>query len=188
MFLYEKDKKGLATIYIRVRYVKHVPELMESLKLFFVFQMFKCDEEAMEAGWSLVIDFTGATVSNCDLEMVTFMVNVMDNYFPCGVDYILTYELPWVLNAVWKIIRTCIPENSRNLIKSADRKSIGQYVEAKNLPDFMGTGPTQGKCRRNYKAIPMGCPTAEEYGMRALGLDPVKFAKIMEKFKPKQLM
>lgn len=54
-------------------------------------------------GWVLIFDFSEASISNCDLELVNFLIKAIYDYFPCGVDYILAYELPWLLGAVWKV-------------------------------------------------------------------------------------
>jgi len=182
LFEYPADKNGNPCLYIRVKFVKRIPELMEILKLFFLHRMNKIDEQSQGFGWVLIFDFTGATITNCDFELVNFLINAMCEYFPCGVDYILTYELPWILNAVWKIIRACIPEHSKNLVKCCDRKSIREHIDEENLPDFMA-----GSCKQRYNEVPKGCLSTEDFSRDVLGLNckQVKsLQKFMDKFKP----
>ena len=108
--------------------------------------------------------------------------HVLKQYFPCGVDYILTYELPWILNAVWKIIRACIPDHSKNLVKCCDRKSIRELIDDDHLPDFMG-----GSCKQRYDEVPKGCLSTEDFSRDVLKLSckQVKsLKKSLDKFKP----
>jgi len=77
LFQYPSDRKGNQCLYIRVKYVKRVPEIMEVLKLFFIHRMRQIDEQSQGYGWVLIFDFNGATISNCDLEFVNFLINAM---------------------------------------------------------------------------------------------------------------
>lgn len=179
LFPYESDLRGNPCLYIRVKFVRRAPEILHVFKLFFVHQMNKVDTESEGFGWTLIFDFSGANISNCDLELVNFLINVICDYFPCGVDYILTYELPWYLSAVWKVIRSCIPDHSKDLVKCADKKTIGNFIASDNLPDFMG-----GTCKRSYRDVPIGCIPTQEYGSKVLGLSPKQLSHLMDKFKP----
>lgn len=176
---YEADLNGNPCLYIRVKFMRRAQEIMHVCKLFFVHQMNKVDTESEGFGWTLIFDFSGANINNCDLEMVNFLINAICDYYPCGVDYILTYELPWYLSAMWKVIRSCIPDHSKGLVRCADKKTITNFISLDNLPDFMG-----GRCKRSYREIPKGCVTTQEYGSKILGLSKKQLANLLHKFKP----
>lgn len=176
---YDTDLNGNPCLYIRVKFVRRAQEIMHVFKLFFVHQMNKVDTESEGFGWTLIFDFSGASIGNCDLEMVNFLINVICDYYPCGVDYILTYELPWYLSAVWKVIRSCIPDHSKGLVRCADRKNITNFIAIDHLPDFMG-----GTCSRSYRDVPKGCISTQEYGSKVLNLSRKQLSNLLNKFKP----
>ena len=40
-----------------------------------------------------------------DMEFTQFMINTMRDFYPNPLNYILVFEMPWVLNAAFKIIK-----------------------------------------------------------------------------------
>lgn len=178
LFAYEPDKCGRPTLFVRVKYVKKLPELSATMKKFLIHQIFKIDEQSNGNGWALIFDFTDAGVSNCDLDLVSFLIMILRTYFPVGVHYLLTFELPWILNAFSKLVMSWMPMESRELMKFVDKNTIIDYIDKENLPDFAG-----GSCKRLYRDVPEGCPTAEIFG-EVIGISPKSVKKIMEKYKP----
>ena len=55
--------------------------------------------------FSIVFDCRGAGLKNMDMEFTQFMINTMKEYYPDPLNYILVFEMPWVLNAAFKIIK-----------------------------------------------------------------------------------
>lgn len=68
------------------------------------------------------------------------------------VNYVLVYDLPWLLSAVQKMIFAMIPEESKKQIKFSDKKNIHRIIPKSNLPDYMG-----GRCKVDYKKVPPDC-------------------------------
>ena len=141
--------------------------------------MNKVDSVSEGYGWTFIIDFQGANITNCDLELVNFLIKTLCEYFPCGVDYILTYEIPWILSAVWKVIRSIIPDHSKDLVHCAHKDNITGFIDLENLPDFMG-----GTCDRSFRDIPKGCIPTEQFGQQVLGLSCKQMTNLLNKFKP----
>lgn len=141
--------------------------------------MNKVDAASEGFGWTFIIDFQGANITNCDLELINFLIKTLCEYFPCGVDYILTYEIPWILSTVWKVIRNCIPDHSRDLVHCVYKENIHEYVDVDNLPDFMN-----GRCEVNFRSVPKGCLSTEIFGQQILGLSCKQMSNLLNKFKP----
>ena len=106
--LYEDDKEGNVILFVRLRFLHKIPEIVELLKKFLVFQMFAADTTAAQrqngTGWALVFDCTGAGVANADLEMASFLNNTLKSYFPSGQRYVLAHNLPWLLNFLKNVV------------------------------------------------------------------------------------
>ena len=140
--------------------------------------MNKVDVEVNGKGMAIVFDCQDAGIGNADMDMLWFLISSMNKYYPKGLSYILVYELPWILNAVWKIARSWIPEEQRKLIKFANKEEIFDFIDKENLPDFLG-----GICPIDYRISPKGCPSAEDIA-KEKGLSEKEIEKIRKTFEP----
>lgn len=113
-------------------------------------------DELSNGRWALIFDFSGCGLRQMDLDMMSFVINTLRAYFPMGLMYILAYDLPPILRRCWALVEKWIPRERRNLIHFANRETITDWIERKNLPPFMG-----GTCTRPYTRVPAGCKTAE---------------------------
>ena len=178
IFPYEKDREGNAVIYMRIKIHKKIPELDLALKQYVIYIMNKVDLEVDGRGMAIVFDCQDAGIGNVDMDMLWFLISSMNKYYPKGLSYILVYELPWILNAVWKIARGWIPEEQRKLIKFANKDQIFDFIDKENLPDFLG-----GICPKDYRTAPKGCPSAEEIA-KEKGMSDKDIEKMLKIYEP----
>lgn len=61
LFLYEKDKDGLPTLVMRLKFLKRIPEMLDNMKLFCMYHVFKVDEHVNGSG--ILIYFL--TITTC---------------------------------------------------------------------------------------------------------------------------
>ena len=47
---------------------------------------------------TVMFDCKGAGLKNMDMEFVQFLIGCMKEYYPDPLNYILVYDMPWVLN------------------------------------------------------------------------------------------
>ena len=104
-----------------------------------------------------MFDCTGGGLANSDMDLLTFLVSSLVNYFPKGLSYLLVHELPRLLKPIWYIVKSWVSEDHRQLIKFSNSRTIYEYVDRENLPDFMG-----GTCKRDYRAVPENCTTLDQ--------------------------
>jgi hypothetical protein len=50
----------------------------------------------------------------------------------------IIFQMPFIFNAAWKIIKNWLPPESVKLIKFVDKKSIKEYVQESQLFVHMG--------------------------------------------------
>jgi hypothetical protein len=86
---------------------KHIKgtEKMEDMKKFFVYHLERLGREDGGEQFSIVFDCRNAGLKNMDMEFTQFMINTMKDFYPDPLNYILVFEMPWVLNAAFKIIK-----------------------------------------------------------------------------------
>lgn len=44
----------------------------------------------------------GSGLSNLDMEFTNYLINLLKMYYPAFLNYIIIYEMPWVLNGKFK--------------------------------------------------------------------------------------
>lgn len=158
--VYGFDREGNSICHVRLRFFHKQQEILELLKKFAVFQMFKADElgASRGKGWVLLFDCTGSGVANADIEMVNFVNSTLRNYFPSGQVYVLSHNLPWLLSAIKSVVFTMLPSNVKKRIKFSTDKTIEDFIEKSSLPPYMG-----GTCNQIYPApAPRGVLTTAE--------------------------
>jgi len=176
LFPYENDRKGNLVLYLRIKYHQKIDEMVEVEKHFLVHTFEKIDRITNGQGLVIVFDCQGAGYANCDIEFLQFLIMCATEHAPIGLQYIVVYKLPWVLNAFWSIAKKLLPAYLANRVKFCDENSVREFIHPDNLPDFM-----EGNCRRNYRWIPPGCPSVFKLA-NAHGITDAEIDKILPKF------
>jgi hypothetical protein len=157
-FLYEPDKYGNRTLYLRASLCKNCAELKSSLRDFLTFLMFKLDDPKDGATYSVIMDLTNTTLTNYDIDLLTHVVALLKDYFPVNMDYFLAINFPWILSAAWSLIKRLIPAEKRDAVQFISSDKIFDFVSEENCPDFLG-----GKCTKPYSFIDPDAPNTIEY-------------------------
>jgi len=93
---------------------------------------------------------------------------------PWSVKYIIVYEIPRLLESVWKGVQRFIPEDGKKLVKVRNKQTISEFIDPSNIPIAIG-----GVSTENFVKIPQGCKTCKEIGY--VGDDMAKIEKQFEK-------
>jgi len=125
--------------------------------------------------WSVFWDSEKAGLSNVDMDILNFMVNQITKNFPLGLAHVYIYELPWILQAILKLVQSWIPPyyiNSIVLVKKSDLSEKRSPIDAKNLPKYL-----DGECERKTTTVPKNCLTADQIG-ELNGISPSNVKKL----------
>ena len=105
----ETDKAGYKILVMRVRkYVKNKDDV-EDMKKCMVSFLEDLRKENISQEITLVFDCNGAGLKNVDLDVIKFLISLFQNYYPHMLGKILIYDLPWILNPVFVIIKVRVP-------------------------------------------------------------------------------
>lgn len=157
-FLYENDKFGNRTLYMRANMCKNCPELKSAMKDFLTYLLFKIDDSKDGTTFSVIMDLTNTTWTNYDLEILKHFVSLLKDYFPVNLDYVLAINFPWILSTVWGLIKHLIPSEKRDVVQFINSNKIFDFVEKEKCPDFLG-----GTCTKPYQYISDESPSFAEY-------------------------
>lgn len=179
LFEYEKDRSGVPSLIMRLKFLKRIPEMLDNMKKFCMYQIFKIDNETNGDGWMLVLDFTGCGYSHYqNIDICHYFITTMHSYFPAGMDYVLIVDLPWVLSSFWGFVKMWIPEKRRDMVQFCTKDQLIDYFDLENLPPVLG-----GQCKRPYKTVPDNSLPAFDMGID-MGLDPSRCEEIYQLYKP----
>jgi len=144
LFSHNRDKDGRKLLIFCVG--KHFKgmEKMEDMKKFFVYFLERLNREEKGEQITVMFDCKGAGLKNMDMEFVQFLIGCMKEYYPDPLNYILVFEMPWVLNAAFKIIKGWLPAAAVKKIKFLTKSNMGEYLTEENrLEEWGGSDPWQ---------------------------------------------
>lgn len=130
VFVHNRDKDGKSLLIFTYR--KHIKgqKDFEELKKIVIYWMERV--ERMDKGEPVTVffDMQDTGLSNTDMEYLKYIISLFKLYYPYSLNYILILEMPWVLNAAFKIIKTMLPAKAVQKIKFVDKKSLKDYVDS----------------------------------------------------------
>src|SRR5690606_29465274 len=94
------------------------------------------------SGVTLLIDCAGIGMSSLDLDLLKFIVTSFSQYYPKLFDAIIIHELPFLLQYVFRLIQSWLPEDDRKFFHLTNKKTLTDFVAPSQLPSFLsGTNP-----------------------------------------------
>lgn len=126
---------------------KKIKEWNEVCKKYIIYLFERVDREQEKL--TLFFDCSNSGLFNVDTELLWFIISLLKNYYPMMLHTILVYELPWVLNFVFKLLHSWLPHDQRQLLHPITKKDVHDFVSPDQLPDFLN-----GTSDLPYKSTP----------------------------------
>lgn len=128
MFPRGRDKDGNAILIFKCK--KHVKGTkdMDQLKRCVVYWFERLEKQEHGKPISIFFDMEGCGLSNMDMEFTKYLIGLFKEHYPYFLNYIIIYEMAWILNAAFKIIKSWLPEKAVQKIKMLKKNSITDYV------------------------------------------------------------
>lgn len=129
LYLRNRDADGKQLLIFDVkRHIKGTAHMDEMQKIFLYF-LERVDREDEDGMVTIVFDCAGCGLKNMDMEFIRYMIDVLKDYYPWCLNYILVLDMPWVLNAAWKIIKAWLPAGAVKKIKFVNKNTVDEYVK-----------------------------------------------------------
>ncbi|CAH1778157.1 unnamed protein product [Owenia fusiformis] len=138
IYYHNHDKDGHPIMFFRIKFVKKDPQMLPTAKKFLAYWMDKHHRQTPDVQVVVLMDMTDAGLSNMDLDLIKFLITCFTSYYPYFLAYLLMYEMPWILNAVWRVIQGWLSERQREKIKFVKKADIQEHINKDNLPKHMG--------------------------------------------------
>uniref|UniRef100_A0A1A9W4J6 MSP domain-containing protein n=1 Tax=Glossina brevipalpis TaxID=37001 RepID=A0A1A9W4J6_9MUSC len=81
---------------------------------------------------TIFFDMNGCGLANMDLEFTKCIIETFKLYYPNALNYIIVFEMAWILNAAFKIVKGLLPEKAVAILKMINRKTINSFVDKDN--------------------------------------------------------
>lgn len=129
LYLRNRDSNGKQMLVFDVKkHTKGVANMTDMQRMFLYF-LERVDREDPDGMVTIVFDCAGCGLRNMDMDFIRYMIDVLKDYYPYVLNYILVFEMPWVLNAAWKIIQAWLPAAAVRKIKFVKKNNIGEFVK-----------------------------------------------------------
>lgn len=77
---------------------------------------------------SIFFDMTETGLSNLDMDFVKYIILLFKSYYPEFLNYIIVFEMPWILNAAFKIIKSWLPAKAVQSMKTVNKATLKDVV------------------------------------------------------------
>ena len=144
LYYHNRDKKGSKLLVFCIRKHNKDAKKMDLMKKMLIYILERLEKEEDGKKITIIFDSEGAGISNFDLEQVKFLIHVLISYYPNFVEKILVivmilnrfsklivlllhlkvFEMPWILNTAWKIIKSILPPPAVARIKFVTKNNI----------------------------------------------------------------
>lgn len=133
IFLHGRDLFGKNMLIVKSKSHVRGARNMEDLKRCFIYWMERGVREANYDQLTLIFDMNGAGMGNVDLEYMKVVINTIKTYYPESLRWILVYEMPWVMNATFQIIKRLLPKKAVEVLRVLNTKTIREHVGEDNM-------------------------------------------------------
>nr|XP_004671515.2 motile sperm domain-containing protein 2 [Jaculus jaculus] len=138
IYLHGYDKEGNKLFWIRVKYhIKDQKTIMDKKKLI-AFWLERYAKRENGKPLTVMFDLSETGLNSIDMDFVRFIINCFKVYYPKYLSKIVIFDMPWIMNAAFKIVKSWLGPEAVSLLKFTSKNEIQDYVSAEYLPPHMG--------------------------------------------------
>ncbi|KAM9341929.1 motile sperm domain-containing protein 2 [Pholidichthys leucotaenia] len=138
VYLHGYDKEGNKLFWFKVKmHVKDAKTTVDKKK-YVAFWLERYAKREPGKPLTVVFDMTESGFSNIDMDFVKYIVNCFKIYYPKFLSKMVIVEMPWVMNAAWKIVRSWLGPEAISKLKFASKTEVQTFIGPEYLPPYMG--------------------------------------------------
>ncbi|XP_068627111.1 motile sperm domain-containing protein 2-like [Battus philenor] len=100
----------------------------EDMKKVVIYWLDRLEKEEEGKPLTMFFDLEGCGINNIDIDLVIYMVTLLKNYYPKFVNYIIIYQMPWMLTAGYKLVKGILPGRTVDKLRIIGKDKIKDYV------------------------------------------------------------
>ncbi|XP_043071478.1 motile sperm domain-containing protein 2 isoform X2 [Drosophila grimshawi] len=137
IYVHSQDVDGKPLLIFRVKLHSKTKNLDELIRIV-VYWIERQQRENHLTQLTLVFDMAGTGLATMDVDFVRRVVETFKLYYPNSLNYILVFELAWILNAAFRVIKALLPPKAVEILKMISKKDVTQYVPPDKCPVMWG--------------------------------------------------
>ncbi|KAJ8003484.1 hypothetical protein DPEC_G00148790 [Dallia pectoralis] len=138
IYLHGYDKEGNRLFWFRVKlHVKDAKMLTEK-KRYVAFWLENHVRREPGTPLTVIFDMSEAGLNSIDMDFIRYIISCFQVYYPKLLSKMLMYELPWIMNAAWKMVKAMLSQEVVDTLLFVSRSEIQNHVEKEHLPPSMG--------------------------------------------------
>lgn len=108
-----RDKDGCAIFVFKCKRHMKGSKNMEEFQRCVVYWFERLEKEENGKPITLFFDMDGCGLANVDMEVIKYLIGLFKYYYPFFLNYILIYEMAWILSGKFFIYVGCsvLPQN-----------------------------------------------------------------------------
>ncbi|XP_052004461.1 motile sperm domain-containing protein 2-like [Xyrauchen texanus] len=138
VYLHGYDKEGNKLFWFKVKlHVKDAKTVLDK-KRYVAFWLERYAKREPGMPLTVVFDMSESGLGNIDMEFVKYIISCFKVYYPKFLSKMIMYDMPWIMNAAWKIVKTWLGPEAISKLKFVSKTDIQTYVDPEHLPPHMG--------------------------------------------------
>ncbi|XP_074515232.1 motile sperm domain-containing protein 2 isoform X1 [Sebastes fasciatus] len=138
LYLHGYDKEGNKLFWFKVKLHVKDAKTMVDKKKYVAFWLERYAKKEPGMPLTVVFDMTESGLGNIDMEFVKYVINCFKIYYPNFLSKMIIVDMPWIMNAAWKIVKSWLGPEAISRLKFASRSEIQGFINLEYLPAHMG--------------------------------------------------
>ncbi|XP_073767930.1 motile sperm domain-containing protein 2 isoform X1 [Danio rerio] len=138
VYLHGYDKEGNKLFWFKVKLHIKDPKTVLDKKRYVAFWLERYAKREPGMPLTVVFDMSESGLSNIDMDFVKYIISCFKVYYPKFLSKMIMYEMPWIMNAAWKIVKTWLGPDAISKLKFVSKSDIQTFVGPEHLPPYMG--------------------------------------------------
>lgn len=101
---------------------------MEDIKKIIIYWFERIEREENGRKITIFFDMEGCGLGNMDMELIKYLISLFKYYYPYFLNYIIIYQMPWVLTAAFKVVKTLLPAKAVEKMKNVSKDTLKEVV------------------------------------------------------------
>ncbi|XP_053733908.1 motile sperm domain-containing protein 2 [Synchiropus splendidus] len=138
VYLHGYDKEGNKLFWFKVKLHVKDPKTIMDKKKYVAFWLERYAKKEPGMPLTVVFDMAESGIGNIDMDFVKYIINCFKVYYPKFLSKMIIVDMPWIMNAAWRIVKSWLGPEAISKLKFASRAEIQNFIGLEYLPPHMG--------------------------------------------------
>ncbi|KAM6985050.1 motile sperm domain-containing protein 2 [Aplochiton taeniatus] len=138
VYLHGYDKEGVKLFWFKVKLHTKDAKTIVDKKKYVAFWLERHAKREPGMPLTVVFDMCDSGLGNIDMDFVKYIISCFKVYYPKFLCKMIIVDMPWIMNAAWKIVKTWLGPEAISKLKFASKSDVQSFIEPEYLPAHMG--------------------------------------------------